>query len=163
MSMLLMLNKLYDYHYWATYRLFDHAAHISTADYHAPSDFPMGSIHATLVHTYDADCAWGLRCRIGETSVWLLPEDFPTLTSLREAWQAEEVAMRAYLATLDDATLQGDITYRKSDGEAMTRPLYPILLHIVLHAGQHRAEVAALLTRYGASPGDLDMTRMLYG
>jgi uncharacterized damage-inducible protein DinB len=114
------------------------------------------------VHTYDTDCAWGLRCRTGETSALVLPNEL-TLETLRVAWQVEEAAMRAHLATLDDAALQRGITYRRSEGNEVTRTLYPILLHIVLHAGQHRAEIAALLTRYGASPGDIDLTRMMYG
>jgi uncharacterized damage-inducible protein DinB len=39
--------------------------------------------------------------------------------------------------------------------------LWHCLLHVANHGTQHRAEAAAILTAYGASPGDLDVTLFL--
>jgi uncharacterized damage-inducible protein DinB len=162
MTGVMVIQKLYDYHYWATALLLDKAATVSEADYHAPTEFSEGGLHHTLFHSYETDWAWGMGCRTGEIPPDLPPTTLPTLETLRAAWQQDEQIMRAYLATLDDADLTKEITFHEPDGKTFTRTLYLILMHIVLHGHQHRAEVAALLTRYGASPGDLDLTRMLY-
>ena len=36
-------------------------------------------------------------------------------------------------------------------------PLWQLLLHVVNHGTQHRAEAAITLTQYGRSPGDVDL------
>jgi uncharacterized damage-inducible protein DinB len=39
--------------------------------------------------------------------------------------------------------------------------LWHCLVHVVNHGMQHRSECAVMLTNFGYSPGDLDMTRFL--
>lgn len=162
MTGMLVIQKLYDYHYWAIGLLLDQAATLREEQYHAPGDFPHGGIHHTFFHHYDTDWAWGLGVRRGEFPTALLPTTYPTLETLRSAWQEEEEAMRAYLATLTDEQLQAKITIRSPNGNSESHTLYHVLLHIILHGDQHRAEIAAMLTNFGASPGDLDLMRMLY-
>ena len=54
----------------------------------------------------------------------------------------------AWLPTLTDAF----VAYRY-DGV----PVWQMLVHVVNHGTQHRAEAAALLTSQGRSPGELDL------
>ena len=64
--------------------------------------------------------------------------------------------MRAYLAGLTDAALQQRIRYKIERGAWRDDVVWHALLYVILHAVQHRAEAAALLTRHGQSPGNLD-------
>ncbi len=66
--------------------------------------------------------------------------------------------MAAFLDTLGDADLDRPLTYRSSDGETLTRTFWYLLVHVVNHGTQHRAEAALLLTELGHSPGDIDLT-----
>ncbi len=53
------------------------------------------------------------------------------------------------------------VRYPIDSGELRERVLWHCLLHVVNHGTQHRSEAAAILTSYGASPGDLDFTVFL--
>jgi len=48
------------------------------------------------------------------------------------------------------------IHYVNSKGEPNAYPLWQILFHQANHAGQHRGEIAMVLTGFGHSPGWLD-------
>jgi uncharacterized damage-inducible protein DinB len=74
----------------------------------------------------------------------------PSPDELREAWEAEWLALRRFIAGLDEPGL--DAVY----GEA---PLWQAMVQLVNHGTQHRSEAAVILTAAGASPGDLDIVR----
>jgi uncharacterized damage-inducible protein DinB len=76
---------------------------------------------------------------------------------LRERWEQEMAATRAYVAQLDDNRLQDRIRYTNTKGVPFETPLWQILLHVVNHGTQFRSEAAVLLTQYDVSPGDLDL------
>jgi uncharacterized damage-inducible protein DinB len=151
------LATLYDYNRWANARILNAAAALGHEAFVAPRAPHLGSLRATLVHTYGAEWIWRRRCEEGVSPTQIPPEgDFPTLADLRARWQEEEDTMRAYVASLDDARLEGDMAYRNTKGVPMHAPLWQVLVHIVNHGTQHRAEAAHLLTELGHSPGDID-------
>ena len=65
--------------------------------------------------------------------------------------------MRAFLAGLTDDDLQRIVHYRTTKGVQGENPLWQLLLHVVNHGTQHRAEAAIMLTQHGCSPGDVDL------
>jgi uncharacterized damage-inducible protein DinB len=86
---------------------------------------------------------------------------FPTVDVVEQRWNAEERAMRDYLAHLTDDNLTAYVRYTTPEGDKRERVLWHCLLHVVNHGTQHRSEAAAILTGYGSSPGDLDFTVFL--
>lgn len=157
------IRLLFDYSYWATTRVLNAAAHLDQEQYIAPGTASHGSLRDTLAHTLAAEMTWRRRCQEG-FSPTSLPggADFPTLARLQQTWQAEESAMRGYLATLDDADLDTIIHYKTTKGVPLQYPLWHLLTHVVNHGTQHRAEAAILLTNFGHSPGDLDLILFLH-
>ena len=87
----------------------------------------------------------------------LTVEELPTLQAIRTGWQSEEEKMRAFIAGLTDSDLKRAIPYRTTEGTQRATPLGQILHHVVLHGMQHRSEMAAILTNFAHSPGDIDL------
>jgi uncharacterized damage-inducible protein DinB len=150
---------LFDYNYWANGRILRAAEGLTNEQYAAVVlGLSHGSIRATLVHTLTAEQLWRQRCLEGVSPTTLLKEaDCPTLEALRQLWAEEEAAMRAGLARLTDGTLDGRIAYRTTGGTPMEETLWHLLVHLVNHGTQHRAEAAVALTAFGHSPGDVDL------
>ena len=71
---------------------------------------------------------------------------------------ASSAELDRFLETIQDSDLDREQFYRTLGGSEDTRPLWQLMLHVVNHGTQHRAEAAAMLTEYGHSPGDIDFT-----
>ncbi len=152
------INTLYDYNYWAGARILRAALQVTPEQFVARNTSSYGSLRGTLTHALFAEMIWRRRLQ-GEQMPTGLPveTDFPNPEALYEAWTAEQALMRAYLAGLDDAGLQATLQYKNTKGMPFQNGVWSILLHVLNHGTQHRAEAAAMLTDFGHSPGDIDM------
>ena len=153
------VRVLFDYNYWANGRILETVEKLSVEQYNAiVPGVSHGSVRATLVHALSAERVWRQRCLAGESPTSLLrAADCPTPASLCDLWAKEEAAMRDGLARLTDEALAGQIAYRTTAGTPMEGTLWHLLIHVVNHGTQHRAEAAVALTAFGHSPGDVDM------
>lgn len=156
------LNLLYTYHYQARDRILETAGKLDEAQLVQSAGCNYGSILGTLVHILGAEWVWRTRCQEGVSPSSLLdPGDFPTLSSVRASWDAEQGKMLDYIHSLDDEDLHKEISYRRKNGQTASNTLWHILWHVVNHGTEHRSEVAAALTSFGHSPGDLDFIHFL--
>jgi uncharacterized damage-inducible protein DinB len=151
------LQRLYDYHCWATRRVLDAAGRCTPEQLTATGGAPHGSLLATLVHALAAERVWLQRARDGRKQADLADlEGIATVAALTEAWDVQQAAMRDYLGGVTDAQLAAKFRYVVSRGAWRDELLWQALTYIVLHGVQHRSEAAVLLTAYGESPGNLD-------
>lgn len=155
------IADLFDYNYWANNRLLAAAGQVSESRFLAPGDFPFGGLRGTLVHTFDAEYGWRMLLQEGIIAKDTSEADLPTLEALAKRWKEEEIAMRAYLGTPKDEELAAVVQYTTSAGVKRERVLWHCLFHLVNHGTQHRSEAAAILTKFGQSPGDMDFTVFL--
>ncbi len=153
---------MYEYDDWADQRILDAAARVTADEFIAPSSFSWGGLRGTLVHTLDAHFGWRLFFETGSFPPGELKEaEFPRLEDVQQRYREEREAMQAYLARLDDAAVEGIVSYVNKDGLRREQVLWHFLYHVVNHGTQHRSESAALLTSFGQSPGGLDFTLFL--
>jgi uncharacterized damage-inducible protein DinB len=159
------IKLLCDYNEWADAQMLAACEQVSPEQYAAPASYGRGGLRATMVHILDN--IWQQRITLqgyyqeplaneaAYDATELHEDAFPTLTVLRERWLIEQQELRAYLDTLTEETLNGTIRY-VIPGALRERVVWHVLLDLILHAAQHRSEVAALLTSHGQSPGDFD-------
>ena len=151
------IQTLFDYNYWANRQVLESAAGLPDGLYLAPYKLSHGSLRGALVHILGAEWVWRMRIQEGVSPSALLAEaDFPTLAVLQQRWAEEERQMRVFLSSLDDSALSGLIHYNTTRGEPQQNPLWHLLVHVVNHGTQFRAEAAVAESDYGRSPGNLD-------
>ncbi len=139
------------YNAWANRRLYDAASRLSDADYRAERGAFFGSIHRTLNHVLVGDRIW-MRRFTGEgptyTDLDAVPYD--DFASLREARDAEDARIGAWVDTLDTDKLASTFSYRTVSRPAdITQRLAPALAHFFNHQTHHRGQVHCLLTEIG--------------
>ena len=149
-------RTLFDFTSWANGQVFDAAARVDAAALAAPMAGGYGSAGDTLIHLVSAQQTWLARVRGQTPPPDLAAPDFATVAAVRTRWEATDREMRELLAALDDAALARPVSYVNAQGELNEYALWHVLLHLNLHAAQHRAELAMILTQFGASPGWLD-------
>jgi uncharacterized damage-inducible protein DinB len=148
---------LFDHVYWLRDQILERADH---PDVPFTTDAPVTTrdLRATLVHELDVEWSWRERLasadptRFSEDDEELVPADFPDVAAIRERWGVDEAAMRAWLATLDDAQLAAPCPAEHPSAHAS----WFHLQHLYTHAIQQFSDTAVLLTRAGRSPGELD-------
>jgi len=155
------IREIFEYNYWANYRILDMVEKITPEQFVAPSSHSFSTLQGTLVHTLDAEWGWRVLLQSGGSTPLLKNEDFPTVDSLRQRWQEEEKAMWDYINSLSDEDLMGIVRYPGDKNVTRERVLWHCLFHVVNHGMQHRSEAANLLTTYGQSPGEIDFTMFL--
>ena len=139
---------LFAYDRWATQRVLAVLGDLDVAVWARESVVGERGLGAILVHHLGASQRW--RHAFQDTGESPEPERQPLLAidQLRAGWDAEWAAVDAWLSTMTD----GFVGY-VHEGV----PVWQMLVHVVNHGTQHRAEAAALLTAEGRSPGELDL------
>lgn len=154
---------MFEYNYWANEKILSACKNVTQEQFLAPADYPFGGLRGTLVHLVDGERIWRVLFETSKATEDedLIAEDFPTFELLEKKFQEEEKLLRVYLNLLKDEDMNSHLIYPVGEGIIRDRILWHCFYHLVNHGTQHRAEAAALLTSYGSSPGDLDVTVFL--
>lgn len=141
---------LFAYDRWATRRVLAALAGLDPDVWQRTNVVDERGLGSILVHHLGASQRWrvGLASRGEEEGPEPEEEPLPTIDELRARWDEEWIAADAWLPTLTD-----EFVAFVFDGI----PVWQMLVHVVNHGTQHRAEAAALLTAEGRSPGELDL------
>jgi uncharacterized damage-inducible protein DinB len=145
------IRFLYAYDRWATRRVLAVLDGLDPAVWTRTNVVGERGLGAILVHHLGASQRWRMQFQAegdAEQAGDLEDEPLPTSEQLRELWEAEWAAVDAWLPNVTD----GFVGY--SFGGV---PVWQMLVHVVNHGTQHRAEAASLLTAEGRSPGELDL------
>jgi uncharacterized damage-inducible protein DinB len=144
------IRFLFAYDRWATRRVLYALDGLDPAVWARADVVGERGLGSILVHQLGSSQRWRFlfEARATDEGVKAELEPLPTIDELRARWEAEWAAVDAWLQTVTDgfvATVHEGV------------PVWQLLVHVVNHGTQHRAESAALLTVEGRSPGELDL------
>jgi uncharacterized damage-inducible protein DinB len=140
-------RHFYGYHFAENRNLWDaYITRISDEQFTRDAGYSHGSVRNQVVHLMSVDDLWfsGLRDVDGVES--LEPAAFADRQAIRAHWDGVEQRMRDYLADLRD-----DMLFEKpfAEGEDKDLTVWQVLLHVVNHGTDHRAQTLRLLNDLG--------------
>ncbi len=151
------IRMMFDYSYWAHRRVWRCIEQLTDEQFTRPFEYSIGSVHAQVVHVMSAEEVWYFRLQGESPSAMRRPEELPTRAEIRRKWDVIERDFRRYLNTLNDADLWTMMGYRTTSGKPMRESRAGILMHLVNHGTDHRAQILGLLHQLGAPTLEQDM------
>ena len=147
-------RHFYDYHFAENRKIWDtHITSLSHDQFIQNVDYSHGSVRNQIVHLMSVDVTWFSALRGVEIPESLNPANFDDRRIIRTHWDTVEQNMRDYLAKLRD-----DMLFEKpfADGEDKDLVEWKVLLHVVNHGTDHRAQLLRLLDDLGVKTGPQD-------
>lgn len=154
-------RHVYDYHFAENRKIWDrYVVPLSQEQFTQSVPYSHGSVRDQIVHLMSVDEAWFSGLRGVEPSEPFPPVNFDDRNVLRAHWDSVEQGMRDYLAALrDDMLFDKPIEEPEEDKDLI---LWQVLLHVVNHGTDHRAQLLRLLNDLGVKTAYQDYIFYVY-
>ncbi|MFM2031793.1 MAG: hypothetical protein RLZZ297_558 [Chloroflexota bacterium] len=141
-----IFRHLYGYHFAENRALWDnHILQLSHAAFSQPSRYAHGSIQKQILHLIEVEEVWFCGLRGVDFPDPLEPAHYSDYTTLRAYWDAVEAHTTTYLDTITEAKLHS----QPLEGEDKELRVWQVLLQVVNHATDHRAQILRALHDMG--------------
>ena len=149
----------YDYHFNENRSIWDsYITQLSFEQFTQAADYSHGSVRDQIIHLMNVDEAWFSDLRGDEFPEPYKPADADDRENIRARWDNVEQNMRDYLANLQD----GMLLDKPLEGEDKDLILWQVLLHVVNHGTDHRAQLLRLLNDLGIKTVSQDYIFYVY-
>jgi len=154
-------RHFYDYHFTENRKIWD--AYITILSYEQftqNANYSHGSARDQIVHLMSVDELWFSELRGFEPSEPIPTVDFDDRKIIRAHWDSVEQSMRDYLGSLQDEMLfDKPIKEPEEDKDLI---VWQVLLHVVNHGTDHRAQILRLLNDLGVKTESQDYIFYIY-
>ena len=154
-------RHFYDYHFSENRIIWDrYLSQLSEEQFTQAVDYSHGSVRDQIVHLMSVDEVWFSELRGVEPSEPFPPAAVDDRENLRAHWDSVEQSMRAYLAELrDDRLFDKPIQEPEEDKDLI---VWQVLLHVVNHGTDHRAQLLRFLNDLGVKTTSQDYIFYVY-
>lgn len=154
-------RHLFDYHFTENRKIWDLCAHsLSYDQFIQNAGYSHGSVRQQILHLMSVDEVWFSELQGMEPSEPLPVVEFDDREKLRAHWDHIEQKMRGYLAEIqDDMLLEKPIKDPEEDQELI---VWQVLLHVVNHGTDHRAQLLRQLSDLGVQTTSQDYIFYVY-
>lgn len=157
------IRTMFDYHYGMYDRIWDIVQGLSPGQFVEESDYSLGSLRNQLLHVIEVDNRWLARLQYQPLPDFLVESDFPDQAALRPTWDSIRADVQSYTNSLTDENLEDlvELDFPRRGGSHRNLR-WQILLHVVNHGTDHRAQILAQLHELGASTIEQDLILHLW-
>jgi len=149
-----LFRHFFGYHFAENRKIWDaYVVPLSDQQFTQQMGYSVGSVRDQLVHLVSVDQVWFCGMRGDALPEWLDPADFDDREKLRAHWDRVEQQMRADLAALQDGDLF-DQPFSEDEDKELFR--WQVLLQVVNHGTDHRAQILRLLNDLGVKTSSQD-------
>ena len=153
-------RHFFDYHFAQNREIWDtYVNQLSDEQFDRDPGYSQGSVRSQIVHIMSADNAWLTELRQGQMPMDLDAKVLGDRKAIRARWDEIEADMRGYLANLSDEMLFEKPFPEGEDHELIT---WQVLLHVVNHGTDHRAQILRLLNDLGVKTHSQDYIFYVY-
>jgi uncharacterized damage-inducible protein DinB len=154
-------RHFYEYHFTENRKIWD--AYITTLSHEQFTqnvNYSHGSVRNQIVHLMSVDELWFSELRSVEPSEPFPPSNCDDREIIRAYWDNVEQSMRDYLVELrDDMLFNKPIKEPEEDKDLI---VWQVLLHVVNHGTDHRAQLLRLLNDLGVKTVSQDYIFYVY-
>lgn len=153
-------RHFYDYHFTENRKIWDYVTQLSHEQFTQHVGYSHGSVRDQIVHLISVDEIWFSELRGAAPSEPFFPANLDDRQLIRAYWDSVEQRMRDYLAALRDEMLfDKPIEEPEEDKDLI---VWQVLLHVVNHGTDHRAQLLRLLNDLGVKTTSQDYIFYVY-
>jgi uncharacterized damage-inducible protein DinB len=153
-------RHFYEYHFTENRKIWEvYITPLTQEQFTQNVNYAVGSVRNQIVHLMSVDDTWFSGLLGDEIPEPLDPGSFNDRKIIRTQWDITEQKMRDYLAGLQDDRLS---TKPFAEGEDKDLLLWQVLLHVVNHGTDHRAQLLRLLNDLGVKTTSQDYIFYVY-
>ncbi|MCU0494331.1 MAG: DinB family protein [Chloroflexaceae bacterium] len=154
-------RHLYGYHFAENRKLWnEYVMQLSHEQFTQHVHYSHGSVCNQILHLMDVDEVWFSELRGVAPTEPLPPASADDRTSIRAHWDAVEQRMRDYLAGLQDEMLFTTPIVEPEEDKDLS--VWQVLLHVVNHGTDHRAQLLRQLNDLGLNTTAQDYIFYVY-
>ena len=141
-------RHFFDYHFTENRKIWNsYVASLTHEQFIQNAGYSHGSVREQIIHLMNVDEVWFSELQGIEPSEPLPTANFDDREIIRTHWDMVEQSMRNYLAELqDDLLFDKPIKEPEEDKDLI---VWQVLLHVVNHGTDHRAQLLRLLNDLG--------------
>ncbi len=157
------IQTLFDYHYGMYQQVWDCVMELTEAQFVRETDYSLRSVRNHLVHCMSVDNRWLARIQNQTPPKRLESIHYPNQDAVRLKWNAIRQRVLNYTDSLTQEALNETVQVEFPRRGGQHRNLrWEILLHMVNHGTDHRAQILARLHELGAATIEQDLMLHLW-
>ena len=146
------IRTLIEYHYGMFDRVWDYIMRLSDAQFVQEVDYSIGSVRNHMLHVLAIDQRWIARLQGHPLPDSLSPTEYDTRSAVRAEWDKAASYVMNYVNSVDEAELARVVRFDFDlpGNKIYSSPVSDVLMHLVNHGTDHRAQILRLLNDFGA-------------